>query len=1040
MADNTNKSVVVDVQVNASNAINQLAAYRDAITQLKNQEKELNGVALEQSIQKRKQLQSVMNDYQKQLQNQLNAQSSLQRSTDKLNDSYNGLSAKYKFMKQRINEMSSEERKANAAYIEESKKVYERMKEMQSETGKMQLNVGNYEQSILGALGANNGFATSLLNISKNGGGISGAFSAMGTAAKSFGASLLTLMANPVFLAIAGVAAAGMAFKWFYDYNQGIAEATRLTREFSGLAGNELKGVRDEIQAMADTFGHDYKDVLTTVDGLVAQYGMSWQEANQIVQDGFVSGADLSGNMLDKINQYAPAFHDAGISASEMVAIIQQTRSGILTDDGLALIQKASKSLRNMSTSTVSSLEGIGISATEMQTKLTNGSMTMMEAIQEVSEHLKGVSANSQEAGAVIDDVFGKKGVAAGEQQIKALADIETNLEAVKETTGEYGKMQEEAVETDKELNDVLSAMFDMSDQGWETMIGNIKIMCKKWLIAFLKGVVSAINYMIDWYNDSVLLRLEVNGLIAIFKNVWSVVKFVFGAAVDVVKSFASTLRGLGNIVEGVFTADVGKITSGWDILVNGFKSTVSAIAKDAKTLGREIYSNTYGALEETANGHLNHIELSSFDGGGSSGSSSGGGGSSSAGSSSGSKSTGKGGKSGSKSTGKKTGKTEAEKAAEKAAKDRATYEAKIQKQLDDELNKIAQEGAKKNRETLNKIYEDQIKDLEAKQAKEKNSETQTYKNLTELIKLKKAEQTKALKEFDDQQLAEQIKNRQAIIQNQLEGLSEEDKNDELGRQLRLQALQLEEWNELQALELSEEAKQAIREKYQQKRLALNKEYDDRVKQQIDEQAQAEVERQQEKYDAIGGLMSSFGDLASQFSDKSKALAVAAKTLAIGEVLLSQGVAIAKAVQTATSSSATWIDMLAAITTVVASVTAVMSTAMKSVNSASFSTGGYVSGAGTGTSDSISARLSNGESVINARSTAAFAPLLSAINTAGGGVPINVQDSANRASGEAMLQNAMAKAFASMPSPVVSVREIANVQNRVKVIESISTL
>ena len=46
-------------------------------------------------------------------------------------------------------------------------------------------------------------------------------------------------------------------------------------------------------------------------------------------------------------------------------------------------------------------------------------------------------------------------------------------------------------------------------------------------------------------------------------------------------------------------------------------------------------------------------------------------------------------------------------------------------------------------------------------------------------------------------------------------------------------------------------------------------------------------------------------------------------------------------------------------------------------------------GLGTGTSDNISANLSAGESVINARSTAMFANELSAINQAGGGVGIN---------------------------------------------------
>jgi len=50
-----------------------------------------------------------------------------------------------------------------------------------------------------------------------------------------------------------------------------------------------------------------------------------------------------------------------------------------------------------------------------------------------------------------------------------------------------------------------------------------------------------------------------------------------------------------------------------------------------------------------------------------------------------------------------------------------------------------------------------------------------------------------------------------------------------------------------------------------------------------------------------------------------------------------------------------------------------------------FAQGGMVSGYGTGSSDSVSARLSKGESVINARSTRMFKPLLSAINEAGGG-------------------------------------------------------
>lgn len=53
-----------------------------------------------------------------------------------------------------------------------------------------------------------------------------------------------------------------------------------------------------------------------------------------------------------------------------------------------------------------------------------------------------------------------------------------------------------------------------------------------------------------------------------------------------------------------------------------------------------------------------------------------------------------------------------------------------------------------------------------------------------------------------------------------------------------------------------------------------------------------------------------------------------------------------------------------------------------------YATGGLIMGAGNGTSDSIPAYLSNGESVINAKSTKMFLPILSQINEAGGGVPL----------------------------------------------------
>ena len=104
-----------------------------------------------------------------------------------------------------------------------------------------------------------------------------------------------------------------------------------------------------------------------------------------------------------------------------------------------------------------------------------------------------------------------------------------------------------------------------------------------------------------------------------------------------------------------------------------------------------------------------------------------------------------------------------------------------------------------------------------------------------------------------------------------------------------------------------------------------------------------------------------------------------------------------------------------------------------------FSTGGYVQGSGTGTSDSIPARLSNGESVMTAKATSMFSPILSAFNQLGGGVPIVVNNGGSNI-GMDMLAAAVARGYQMAPQPVVSVEEINRTQRRVQMIENIGRI
>ena len=77
---------------------------------------------------------------------------------------------------------------------------------------------------------------------------------------------------------------------------------------------------------------------------------------------------------------------------------------------------------------------------------------------------------------------------------------------------------------------------------------------------------------------------------------------------------------------------------------------------------------------------------------------------------------------------------------------------------------------------------------------------------------------------------------------------------------------------------------------------------------------------------------------------------------------------------------------------------------------------------------------------MTARTTSMFSPLLSAFNQLGGGVPITPPTGGGTQIGEDFLAAAVAKGFAACPAPVVSVKEITDVQGRIKAMERIGTL
>ena len=238
---------------------------------------------------------------------------------------------------------------------------------------------------------------------------------------------------------------------------------------------------------------------------------------------------------------------------------------------------------------------------------------------------------------------------------------------------------------------------------------------------------------------------------------------------------------------------------------------------------------------------------------------------------------------------------------------------------------------------------------------------------------------------------------------------------------------------QLQLLQMEKEAELALYEGNEQMKAAIVAKYAKMESDARRSNSQAQIAIEQEKYTAIAGIMGGLGEVMGAFGEDQKEWVVLQKTLALAEIAINQGVAISAAVKNAATGSFTVWQMIAQIATGITAVTTAMVGAFKALDSAKFATGGYIRGAGTGTSDSIPVRVSNGESIMNANTTAMFGGLLSSLNQLGGGVPIQVQQTATSVRGEDMLARAVARGVAMLPAPVVSVEDINKGQRQVKV-------
>lgn len=292
------------------------------------------------------------------------------------------------------------------------------------------------------------------------------------------GTDITSLLTSKTALLTAGIGASTTAVvaatKAWADYNAELSKQDQVTQVTTGLKGEDASRMTDQMRALSQTYGVDFREAVNAANTLMTQFGKTGDEAVQLIKDGMQGMVLGDGQkLLSMIQQYAPSFRDAGISASQLVAIIHNSEGGIFTDQNMNAIVMGIKNIRLMTKATSDALAKLGIDGEEMTRKLNDGSMTIFEAMRKVSQAIENTGSGSQAAGEVMQAVFGRQGVAAGTNLGKAIATLNTNLEETKRQTGELGEAYADLQTANERLNKAIRDCFGYD--GWEQMTTGIK-------------------------------------------------------------------------------------------------------------------------------------------------------------------------------------------------------------------------------------------------------------------------------------------------------------------------------------------------------------------------------------------------------------------------------------------------------------------------------------------------------------------------------------------------------------------------------------
>ena len=222
---------------------------------------------------------------------------------------------------------------------------------------------------------------------------------------------------------------------------QDIADSmAQVKTQLGEIEDTQLQSVTEDALALRDTFGFEVNESVRAAKMLMDQFGISSEEAYNLIAQGAQQGLDKNGDLLDSINEYSVHFKQNGLSATDMFNTFKQG-----ADSGAFSIDKVGDAIKEMGIrmkdgSATDSLKAMKLNADDIAQAFGEGGERASWAFGEVVEGLKNIEDPIEQNTAGVA-IFGTMWEDLGKDAVFAMT--------------EYGDKFDETVNTMDKLKEV---------------------------------------------------------------------------------------------------------------------------------------------------------------------------------------------------------------------------------------------------------------------------------------------------------------------------------------------------------------------------------------------------------------------------------------------------------------------------------------------------------------------------------------------------------------------------------------------------------